>query len=71
MLPPSPLLVWGRQYSRADQDWGGGGRGDGSGSLKRKRKKKTLWSWNHLAILALPLTASPRAVLQEPRLSGL
>lgn len=63
MLPtPSPLLVWGRQYSRADQDWGGG-----SGSLQKKgKKKKTLWSGNHLAVLALPLTASPGLSSRTP-----
>lgn len=49
MLPtPSPLLVWGRQYSRADQDWGGR-----QWQFRKKRKKKkrhcgpgTIWlSW--------------------------
>lgn len=62
MLPPdSPLLVGGRQYSRTDQDWGA--------AVAKLQKKEILWSWNHLATLVLPSDASPRAVLEEPKLN--
>lgn len=41
MRPPSPLLVWGRQYSRADQDWGVG-VGGRQWQFKKKEKKDTV-----------------------------
>lgn len=68
MLPtPSPLLVWGRQYSRADQDWGGG-----SGSLEKKgKKKKDTVVREPSGCLGVAPHCLPRAVLQDPRLNGL